>query len=180
MAPAYALSFEAGEVITTGSAHTFIDGVACRQPDPVAFAAMRKGVSHFVRVSDDETAAAMRLMFRTTHQLPCPSGACALAALTQEKQCWQGRRVGVVMTSSNVDTEVAAAVLSGVGGVLGIVLAMAVGFVMTLVVTTFSAIPPAWAVAAGLIAAIGVGVVAGYWPARRAARLDPVQALRYE
>ena len=86
----------------------------CSSDLPVAFAAMRKGVSHFVRVSDDETAAAMRLMFRTTHQLPCPSGACALAALTQEKQCWQGRRVGVVMTSSNVDTEVAAAVLSGV------------------------------------------------------------------
>lgn len=113
LAPAYALSFSAGNVISTESAHTFIDGVACRQPDPTAFAAMRQGVSHFVRVSDDEAAAAMRLMFRTTHQLPCPSGACALAALIQEKQHWQGRRVGVVMTSSNVDTDVAAAVLSG-------------------------------------------------------------------
>ena len=73
---------------------------------------MRKGVSHFLRVSDDGAEATMRLMFRTTRQLPRPSGACALAATTQEKQHWQGKRVGMVMTSSNVDTGVAAAVPS--------------------------------------------------------------------
>jgi threonine dehydratase len=55
----------------------------------------------------------MRLCFRSTHQLPCPSGAAALAALTLEADRWAGRRVGVAMTSSNVDTDVAAAVLAG-------------------------------------------------------------------
>ena len=34
-APAYALSFEAGEVVSTETANTMVDGVACRTPDPL-------------------------------------------------------------------------------------------------------------------------------------------------
>jgi threonine dehydratase len=112
-APAYALSFEAGHVVSTETAHTFVDGVACRQPDPDAFAGMAAGAARFVRVSEDAVADAMRLCYRTTHHLPCPSGAIALAALYGERERWQGKRVGAVMTSSNVDTDVAAAVLAG-------------------------------------------------------------------
>ena len=73
-----------------------------------------------------------------------------------------------------------AAVLSGAGGASGVVIAVALGGIAARVVPTFPAMPPVWAIVAGLLVSIVVGIVAGYLPARRAADLDPVEALRYE
>jgi putative ABC transport system permease protein len=73
-----------------------------------------------------------------------------------------------------------AAFLSGMGGVAGVGVALAIGLLLTLVITGFSAVAPLWAIVTALAASVGVGVVAGYWPARQAARLNPVDALRYE
>jgi putative ABC transport system permease protein len=75
---------------------------------------------------------------------------------------------------------VEAALLSTAGGVAGVLIAVLLGLLLGLFVSGFSAVPPLWAVAAGLLASLTVGVVAGYWPARQAASLDPVEALRYE
>ncbi len=73
-----------------------------------------------------------------------------------------------------------AAILAGIGGIGGVVVAGFLGFALTLVVQSFSAVPPAWSVAAGLTTSVGVGVVAGFFPARRAAAMDPAEALRHE
>jgi putative ABC transport system permease protein len=73
-----------------------------------------------------------------------------------------------------------AAFLAGIGGIAGVATALAIGFLLTFVITGFSAVAPLWAIVSGLAASVGVGVVAGYWPAQRAARLDPVEALRHE
>ncbi len=72
------------------------------------------------------------------------------------------------------------AFLSAIGGVTGVAAALALGLLLTFVISGFSAVAPLWAIVAGLAASVGVGIVAGYWPAQRAARLDPVEALRHE
>ena len=73
-----------------------------------------------------------------------------------------------------------AAVLAGIGGAAGVTVALILGAALTLILSSFSAVAPLWAIVAGLMSSIGAGILAGYWPARRAAALDPVEALRYE
>jgi len=66
------------------------------------------------------------------------------------------------------------------GGVIGILLALGVSRLLLLLLPNLPSQVPAWAVIAGLAVSIGVGLGFGVWPAQRAARLDPVEALRYE
>jgi len=73
-----------------------------------------------------------------------------------------------------------AAILSGAGGLAGVILATVIGVLVAFVAPSFPAAPPLWAVTAGLVTSLAVGVIAGYWPARTASALDPVEALRYE
>ena len=73
-----------------------------------------------------------------------------------------------------------AAILAGSGGVIGVSLAGLMGAIANALVPVFPAIPPMWAVAAGVVMSVAVGIVAGYLPAYRAAGLDPVESLRYE
>ncbi len=112
-ADAYARSFAAGHVKTTLRAATFVDGVACRQPNPDAFARIARGATRVLTVPDAETADAMRLMLRATHNLTEPAGAISLAALMRERELQHGRRVAVILTGANVDAPTLATVLAG-------------------------------------------------------------------
>jgi threonine dehydratase len=112
-APAMALSFEAGRVVTTDTARTFADGVATRQPDETAFAVIRKGAARIVQVSEEEIADAVRLYFHATHQVAEGAGAAALAGLMQERRRMAGKPAAVVLTGSNMDAAVYQQVLSG-------------------------------------------------------------------
>ncbi|MCB4359362.1 ABC transporter permease [Quatrionicoccus australiensis] len=70
-----------------------------------------------------------------------------------------------------------AAMLSTVGALVGYLLGQLGAFILRQVFPVFPAYPPDWAVIAGLGTALGTGLLFGVMPARRAARLDPVQAL---
>ncbi|MGK9169455.1 threonine dehydratase [Inquilinus limosus] len=111
-APAMALSVEAGRVVTTETADTFADGVACRVPDPGAFAIIRAGAERIVRVTDEEIAAALRAYWTDTHNLAEGAAAAPLAALLQERERMRGRRVGLILTGGNIDLAVARRVLA--------------------------------------------------------------------
>ena len=112
-APAMALSFAAGRAVDTDDASTFIDGVACRVPDAAAVAAVNAGASRVIQISEDICAEAVRVLYRTTHNLTEPSGAVALAGLMTEREQQQGKRVGIVLSGGNLDDHLLTEILAG-------------------------------------------------------------------
>lgn len=106
LAPAYAMSFDAKAPIRTGTADTFVDGVATRTPDRLAVSVMVGGAARIVQVSERQAAEAMRLMYRTTHNLPEPAGSLALAGLLADLDRVRGKKVAVIHTGANCDFSV--------------------------------------------------------------------------
>jgi ABC-type antimicrobial peptide transport system permease subunit len=74
---------------------------------------------------------------------------------------------------------VEAIVLCLIGGVVGILTGFGSSYLVTLLLHWPTASSPTAVVAAVLVSA-SVGIVFGYYPARKASRLDPIEALRYE
>jgi len=72
-----------------------------------------------------------------------------------------------------------AVVLSEFGGVIGILLGLGIGKLVE-ATTPVPADVPLWTVFLGLIFCSAVGLIFGVYPATKAARLDPIVALRYE
>ena len=70
--------------------------------------------------------------------------------------------------------------LTFLGGVLGVILAVVVSQIIILIFPSLPASIPLWAVITGLTVSAAIGLIFGVWPARKAARLDPIEALRYE
>jgi putative ABC transport system permease protein len=66
------------------------------------------------------------------------------------------------------------------GGILGIVFAVGVSYLLIWLMPTIPAQIPMWAVTVGFMVSLSVGLVFGVWPAVKAARLDPIEALRHE
>jgi putative ABC transport system permease protein len=73
-----------------------------------------------------------------------------------------------------------AVVLTGSGGVMGIGLGWLISFLIRTLVPDLPSTVPLWSVVTGFMVATGVGLFFGLWPALKAARLDPIAALRYE
>jgi ABC-type antimicrobial peptide transport system permease subunit len=70
-------------------------------------------------------------------------------------------------------------ILSGIGGVLGLFLGVLISSILAWI-TGFPLIPSALTIVISLVVSVGIGLLSGYYPAKRAANLRPVIALRYE
>ena len=73
-----------------------------------------------------------------------------------------------------------AAALTGLGGIAGIIFGWILSLISRLIFPAIPASVPLWAAVTGIVMSVGVGLFFGIWPANKAARLDPVVALRYE
>jgi putative ABC transport system permease protein len=73
-----------------------------------------------------------------------------------------------------------ASVLTSLGGVAGILFGWIISLISRLVFPSLPAEVPLWAAVLGIVVSVSVGLFFGIWPAYKAARLDPVEALRYE
>jgi putative ABC transport system permease protein len=73
-----------------------------------------------------------------------------------------------------------AVVLTGLGGLIGMSIGWAVSFAARLAFPALPTAVPWWAAVLGVVVSVAIGLFFGIWPANKAARLDPVVALRYE
>jgi len=110
-AAAYALSFDAGEPVSTNSADTIADGMACRVPVAEALEIIHAGAERIVQVSDEEILDAMAHYLTDTHNLAEGAGAAPLAALLNEKERMAGKKVGLILSGGNADPDLVERVL---------------------------------------------------------------------
>jgi putative ABC transport system permease protein len=88
------------------------------------------------------------------------------------------RALGAKRRDIVVQFLIESAVLSSIGGVFGIVLGVSIPWIVTRL-SGIQTVVSWWAVILAFAIAAGIGLVFGVYPARRAAQMDPIQALRH-
>ena len=87
------------------------------------------------------------------------------------------KAIGAKQTDILLQFLVEAATLTGMGGLIGLF----IGWLLTLLVKlVMPSYVPLWAPILGFFASVGIGIIFGLFPAWKAARLDPIESLRYE
>ena len=111
-ANAYALSFSQGKPVATNTADTFAEGVAVREPHPDAVAMVNAGADGIIEVEEDQIAAAVRLLFKATHNVAEGAGAVGLAGLLADENRTPSDRCATILSGGNIDTDKFARLLS--------------------------------------------------------------------
>lgn len=110
-APAYRLSFERKASVAAPVTTVLADGLACRVPDADSLEIILQHVDRVLAVSDEEVAAAMKLLYVATHNAAEGAGAAALAAALQIKEELRQRRIGLPLSGANADRQQLARIL---------------------------------------------------------------------
>ena len=98
-------SIEAGEIVQLDSVETIADGLAVLRPGDNTFAINRRLVSQVLTVAEDAFVDAMAFAMDELDEVVEPSGAAALAALLNSGKRWSGKRIGIVLSGGNADTD---------------------------------------------------------------------------
>ncbi|MFC9941385.1 threo-3-hydroxy-L-aspartate ammonia-lyase [Streptomyces pratensis] len=106
-------SLEAGERVTIPVPRTLADGQALPTPGEVTFAINRQLVDHIALVSDDDIRTAMCFAFERLKIVLEPSGATALAALLAGHIDNLPRRIGIIASGGNIDTQRFTEIITG-------------------------------------------------------------------
>ena len=104
-APSMAGSWRAGTAVSGGPVATIADGIAVRQPVPVAVESMVRVVHDVVLVDDGAITRAMRVLWRTLRVGVEPAGAAGIAALIAHPERWRGRLVATPLCGANLTPE---------------------------------------------------------------------------
>jgi len=90
------------------------------------------------------------------------------------------KAVGARRTDIVLQFLLEASVLTALGGIAGILFGWLISVISRLIFPSLPATVPLWAASLGIVVSVGVGLFFGIWPAYKASRLDPVEALRHE
>ena len=87
------------------------------------------------------------------------------------------KAIGAKQSDILVQFLIEAGTLTGLGGLVGLLIGWALTFLVKLFIPSYV---PLWAPIVGFVASVSIGIVFGLFPAWKAARLDPIESLRYE
>ena len=102
-----------------------------------------------------------------------------VSVTNRTKEIGVRKAVGATQREILLQFLVEASTLTGIGGLIGIIVGLSLGRMITTFMNIDAGVPIALTIVAVSVS-VGIGIVFGMIPARRAARLDPIEALRYE
>jgi threonine dehydratase len=93
---------QSGSIETNATAMTIADGLRTNLGDK-NFPIIKKFVKEIIRVEEQEIIDAMKLLWERLKVVIEPSSAVPFAALLKEKNRFQGKKIGIILSGGNVD-----------------------------------------------------------------------------
>lgn len=97
-------SFKSGVIESNDSTDTVADGLKTELGD-LNFPIIQKHVTRIIRVKENEIICAMRLIWERMKIVVEPSSAVALAALIKERETFESKKIGIIISGGNVDLD---------------------------------------------------------------------------